>query len=549
MAGFSDRTKDGIERWVTTPSGPENKSWAERISDWFSGVIRWGIEIFMDAIGQAFAPKLKPLIENIESTGEVPEVLKPILEEMKDPKGEVAAFFGASAGGAATGGLISSTIGPFLKLLEYRTLSLANSWRLTESLAIALYWRDPKLFETYVADLRDLGLTDERIDILKLLTEQRLDPTGAMLAWRRNPEKFEVMLNDLKQQGWSDDRIEALKTITEFYPSPQDLVTWIAREVFEEDAIEKYGLADEFEKLDLSLFSKAGVSEEQARNYWIAHWQHASFTQIVEMLHRGLVTEDDMWDWFRLVEVPPYWRQKLIDISWNVPTRVDVRRFYDMRTIDEERLREIYTAQGYHGQDLEDYILWTKVYTDFPVMLNRFSKGWITQEELYQWLIDTGIPEERAKMFIEEKVAPESPERTTNERDLTKSEIVKGVKNGLIPWEVGLELLQDMGYDEFEADYILTVNIGALEGSPHTYTEFKDWTQKYRRAIGRDSDVPSSEMVAASQAVWEAEEALKGAESDGKTGSELAPFLEAVATAKRAFQLAQDKHKQDSQQP
>ena len=87
MAGFSDRTKDGIERWVTTPSGPENKSWAERISDWFSGVIRWGIEIFMDAIGQAFAPKLKPLIENIESTGEVPEVLKPILEEMKDPDG------------------------------------------------------------------------------------------------------------------------------------------------------------------------------------------------------------------------------------------------------------------------------------------------------------------------------------------------------------------------------------------------------------------------------------------------------------------------------
>lgn len=188
------------------------------------------------------------------------------------------------------------------------------------------------------------------------LKTARLDPISAITAWRRDPAKYADVWQDLKEQGWDESRIDALKFITEFLPSPRDLVEWEAKEVFEPAMVEKYGLADEFETLDLSLFAKVGVTEEQARNFWIAHWEHASWIQVVEMVRRGKLTEKDVWDWFRLVEIPPYWRQKLIDISWEVPTRVDVRRFWDMRTIDEARLREVYTAIGYHGKDLDDYV-------------------------------------------------------------------------------------------------------------------------------------------------------------------------------------------------
>jgi hypothetical protein len=293
----------------------------------------------------------------------------------------------------------------------------------------------------------------------RIAKSARLDPQMVINAWRRDPAKYVQVFEDLKDLGWDDTRIDTLKKITEFLPSPRDLVEWEAKEVFEPDMISKYGLADEFETLDLSLFAKVGVTEEQARNFWIAHWEHASWLQVVEMMRRGKLEEKDLWDWFRLVEIPPFWRQKLIDISWEVPTRVDVRRFWDMRTIDETRLREVYTAIGYHGKDLDDYVLWTKIYTDFPDLLARYKNGWITLDQVKSELTGMGMSAERADTMIEEKIKKAAPERVAAEKDLTKSDIINGVKKDVISREQGAELLTEIGYSNEEAIYLLDVNI------------------------------------------------------------------------------------------
>ena len=171
------------------------------------------------------------------------------------------------------------------------------------------------------------------------------------------------------------------------------------------------------------------------------------------------MTEDDVRSWFRLVEIPPYWRDKLIAISWAVPTRVDVRRFWDMRTNDEARLREIYTAQGYHGKDLEDYVLWTKIYVDFPDLMTRYKNGWLSLENVRSELVGLGMTAERAEELIQTKVKAVASEKLAPERDLTMTQIVKGVKKAVISREQGAVLLQDMGYDPYEAAYILAIEI------------------------------------------------------------------------------------------
>lgn len=291
----------------------------------------------------------------------------------------------------------------------------------------------------------------------------RIDPLSAITAWRRDPETYAGLFDDLRDQGWSDERIEALKFVTLFYPAPQDLVRWQAREVFEPNMVRKYGLDDELGGVTREPFYKAGMTDEQITNYWRAHWEHASWQQVVEMLHRGLMTEQDVRDWFRVVEIPPYWRDKLIASSWNVPTRVDVRRFWDMRTIDEARLREVYTAQGYHGKDLDDYVLWTKVYVDFPTLLARWKNGWITLDDVRRRLVELGMPADRAEELLQEKIQAEGATRTSSERDLTKTDIYKGVKQERITRLEGLELLMDLGYDENEASYLLDINVPSDE--------------------------------------------------------------------------------------
>ena len=130
-----------------------------------------------------------------------------------------------------------------------------------------------------------------------------------------------------------------------------------------------------------------------------------------------------------------------------------------MRTIDETELRRLYSGMGYRGVNLDNYILWTKVYVAFPDLMARWSKGWITLDEVKSQLTALGMPAARVDEMIETKIKAGTPERTASERDITKTDIIKGVKTGVITRAEGAELLVDMGYDEDEAVYILEINI------------------------------------------------------------------------------------------
>jgi len=335
----------------------------------------------------------------------------------------------------------------------------------------------------------------------RIFHSYRIDPMAVITAWRRDPVKYAGLFDDLKDQGWSEDRIDALKFFTQFMPSPQDLVNWEAKEVFEPEMITRYGLDDEFAGLDLTLFEKLGVTPEQALNYWRAHWEHASWMQVVEMLHRGLLTEEQVYDWFRLVEIPPFWRDMLIKTAYTWPTRVDVRRWWDMRTIDETELRRLYSGMGYRGVNLDNYILWTKVYTDFPSLMARWSKGWITEDDVRRELAALGMPAERVETMIQEKIKPEEAARVDEGKTLTKTEIYKGVKQGFITREQGIELIMDLGYNRAESEYLMDINVAVLEGSPETFAEFKDLTTKYKIATGREAKPMPEELKKAAEEV------------------------------------------------
>ncbi|GAH68500.1 unnamed protein product, partial [marine sediment metagenome] len=162
---------------------------------------------------------------------------------------------------------------------------------------------------------------------------------------------------------------------------------------------------------------------------------------------------------YRTMGYSSFWQERLLQLVREIPTRVDVRRWWDMRTIDEAELRSIYQRRGYFGKDLENYVVWTKVYVAFPDLIARWKNGWITFDEVRAELIGYGMPAARAEELLETKFKATAGDKTAAERDITKTDIIKGVKKGVITRGEGMELLMDMGYDEADADYILTINI------------------------------------------------------------------------------------------
>ena len=333
---------------------------------------------------------------------------------------------------------------------------------------------------------------------------------------RRRQITTEGFYEAMSQMGYDKGMADNIMSSDQFYPTPQDLVTWQAREVYEPDMIRKYGLDNEFEEIDQVPFRKAGINEEQTGNFWKAHWQHPPFNQLMEMLHRDVLDKPDgyktappgsdrwrkmrqrelaaAYEWYRLVEIPPFWRNRLTEIAYNPLTRVDARRMWDMGVLDDRELLRAYLDLGYSEENATRMVTWTKVYQDYPDLVAAYKQGHMDSQEVMRKLLDYGMSEERATFLFQTKFANlAKPYRIAKERDLTKSEITRGVKKGVIDPEMALYLLERMGYDRAEAVMVMEINTNWTE-SPETPLEFLKGVESLRRAEGLDFDEVPPEL-------------------------------------------------------
>lgn len=400
MGALTDKLDDLVNHW--------RNLYGAVLRAFLAEPLEVGLESLLDILGKRFAPTMRPLIDTLEATGEVPPELAPLLEEIKHPTGEIGALlsFTAARGGLGmvSGGFmatITASLDAALKAaLQPSLLDVRSIIDAERRGAASPAWTNQEWLWT--------GFNTQRREILRATTKPLLDIETLRRLYYRMPQLRQMIDDILGYYGFNTADITALKLSWPFFPTPQDVVTWAAREVFEADAVAKYGLDAEFGNLDLTLFEKTGMSVEQAKNYWRAHWQHASWGQVQEMMFRGQLTEADAYDWFRLVEIPPYWRDKLIATAYHPLTRVDVRRMWRIGVID-------------------------------------------TRAKLIRRYKDVGYNDANAGLMADFTIKYES-EAT---RDLTRSDIEDGYRKGLLNPVEAHDALIESGYSEDETDFYL----------------------------------------------------------------------------------------------
>lgn len=420
------------------------------IRDWFMDAnIRFVIGI-MERMEIDWLEKLAPMLKMAEDTKAIPPALKPILDEMKKPKSFVGSGLMGMAGSQAAGGLISSTIGPWLLLIQYQIQRLAKQFRLPLGSIVEAIRREIETKVDLPGQYLDQGLTKEQFDVLMQITKVKVDAERLITLRARKEIETDEYLARMLRLGYDETDAEDLFKALEFYPTPGDLVNWQAREVFEPEMIARYGLMSEYGEIDKEPFYKARMTDEQIANYWKAHWDHASWIQVQDMLFRGELTEAEVWDWFRLVEIPPFWRQRLINIAYHPYTRVDVRRMHKIGVLTEEELVRSYMDLGYNRERAEKM-------KDFTVLYNQGTT-------------------------------------TEKDRDLTKSDILRLFREGIIPEAEAEAMLLDMDYDPEEIAYLIDLNTQelALRTRDLTLSQVK---QLYQRGLRPKKEV--TEFLAA----------------------------------------------------
>jgi len=326
----------------------------------------------------------------------------------------------------------------------------------------------------------------------KLVSPYRFPPDQVRGLWlRKFPSEAErdKWFQDLRDQGFSEDRIEALKQLFYVLPTPSDIVLWLGREVFEPGMVTKYGLDSEWdlvEKYGLEWFDKIGMSREMAQNYWRAHWVHAAIGQVYSMLHRGLITEDDMREYYRLVEIPEFWRDRLTELSWDLPNRIELRMMARYLDLDKDYLIDMLKKVGLK-EEYRDAV------ADFMMVMGlrgywsaMYRNGWMSEDELRADMEAKKLSPIIADRLYKSIVKREKPARVEFHRKLSRSLIIRGLKKGIIDREQAVQMLmRQQKYGRAEAEFIIAVEVG-MEGSPETPLEFQKLVEGYKRAVGEE---------------------------------------------------------------
>lgn len=285
--------------------------------------------------------------------------------------------------------------------------------------SISMLFRGDITGEVFTKNAKQLGFSPEWSNAYFEANRPLLSALDVITAERREFIDRNAADAKLAQLGYSAEHYDLLRKLTLFYPSPNDLIMWQAREVFEPDSVAKYGLDNELENLTKEPFYKAGMDDEQIRNYWLAHWQHPSFTQIQDMLHRTDLTETDVWDWFKLIEVPPYWRDKFIQIAYKPYTRVDVRRMYRLGVMDVEDVYNAYLEDGYNDEKARNLTDFTVKYESDEdkgitrsAVIKAFKDDLITQEDLEDYLVRLEYPANVRGFWVQVAVHEKASELT-----------------------------------------------------------------------------------------------------------------------------------------
>jgi len=364
-------------------------------------------------------------------------------------------------------------VSPFILMQTVQGIASANSEILLQQHALINPYR-VMLPEDTVRAMHFGAITPERANLTLRKTGYDLDdaeillgigdfvvPAGEATAWWLR----DLLTDDqydatLKRDGWRDQDISVLRQAAFFIPPVQDLITMAVREVFTPDIAEQFGQFEDFPPEFVVRAKMVGVSEQVARDYWAAHWRLPSVQMGFEMLHRGVIDADTLSLLMRASDIMPFWRDKLIDISFSPLTRVDIRRMHRVGVLTKDEVNKSYHDIGYNDEN-------SARLTDFTLKINEgkgggddVALGDLTRSNIIRFfkdgvfdrttandvLILTGVSSEAAELFLISAELELEADLRAESIDL----VIERAKAGLILFSDARNELSALGLETLE---------------------------------------------------------------------------------------------------
>ncbi len=330
--------------------------------------------------------------------------------------------------------------------------------------------------DTFYSNARLGGIAPERAQLA--LEGQRPLPTPGQVQQAFLRGEIDLSHHDalLRGYGFTQENIDVIKSLYLLIPPPSDLIRMAVREAFSPDIAEKFGQYEDYPAAFTDWAEKQGISRDWAERYWAAHWDLPSPSMGFEMLHRGVIDNEELKLLLRALDVMPYWRERLIQISYNPLTRVDVRRMYKFGVLTEEQVHKAYLDLGYDAEKSAWLTEFTKRYSapedasemdEFKALARAtysqaYKKKLISRDEYAAFLENMRYYKDDIDLLISlDDFAIAQADKLFDLKDYRKDAqklALHAYDRGLLGQSEATDMLTELGYDPAEAALELSLS-------------------------------------------------------------------------------------------
>jgi hypothetical protein len=157
----------------------------------------------------------------------------------------------------------------------------------------------------------------------------------------------------LKALDYAPTWREKLAAIAQRIPPIGDMIRFAQREVYDPAQRRELGLDADYPAAFTDEAALHGMNEERARQYWAAHWRLPSALQGYRMLWRGEMNEGELDGLLKALDYPKLWRDRLRNIAYLVPGRIDLKRMYAAGILTRAEVHAGYRKLGYTERDAD----------------------------------------------------------------------------------------------------------------------------------------------------------------------------------------------------
>ena len=234
------------------------------------------------------------------------------------------------------------------------------------------------------------GYEKSKTDKLIEAGKHDLDIERGLVLLRRGEISEEDFVAALRHAGLKEKAIDAVITLRDLIPGPSDLVSMAVRDAFSDESISEFGTDAEFPEEFGKWANELGYSDYWSRKYWIAHWRLPSATQGFEMFHRRVIDRSELDLLLKMLDVSPFWRDRLTQIAYQPITRVDIRRIYKLGLMDESEVYDRHLDIGYSPNDAEKMTQFVRFSTDDPIADDGIDIRGLTASQIKKlWQLGT----------------------------------------------------------------------------------------------------------------------------------------------------------------